>query len=293
MVAFVLSMKLARVAIPVFIGCSLIFIVQPARAATNFGFNISLDGNVFFNQVKNTINELVQAFTNATKPGPFAASQLDIVDTPSDFRFNLSGISAIIRDESYALNYSGDSWKTSGSLMAERNKNCSGNAIPNCVISIFPPTFVDSETAFLKVASAQVIHFNNNPINQLENVNHGLPPILAVGPIVFQAADNAISQDGGFKTINKYGNFGVAGTHSPHRDSADAFFDQILVQRTPVGDFPEIVDDADYEIIGFTYTVSAKHSTTITPVPGPLPLLGVGVALRYSRKIRRKIRSLR
>jgi hypothetical protein len=271
-----------------FIGCSLIFISLPANAAASYGFNITLDGNQFFNQVKNTIVELVQAFTDANKPGAFAGSQLDIFDTPSDFRFNLSGISAVSKDENYGLNYSGENWKTSGSLRVEKNKNCSGAAIPNCSINIFPPTLVDSETALLKVVSAQVVHFNNAPIDQLEGINHGIPPILPLGPINFQAADFFIPQNGGFRTVNKYGIFGKCDTHRPHYDCADAFFDQISLQRTPVGAFPEIVNDADYEINGFTYTVRATHT-----VPAPLPFLGIGVAFSYARKIRRKLRSVK
>jgi len=277
-----------------FIGCSLLIVASPARAAGTYSFNISLDANQFFNQVKDTIAELVQAYTNANKPGAFAGSQLDLFDTPTDFRFNLSGIGAVSQDESYSLNYIGENWKTSGVLMVERNEDCSGAAAPpNCIINtpIGPSPFEDSETAFLKVVSAQVIHFNNEPINQLEGVNHGVPPILALGPINFQAADNFISQSGGFMTVNKYGNFGICDTHdpAPHRDCADAYFDQISVQRTPA-EFPIFINDADYEINGFTYTVRATHTHS---VPAPLPLLGVGVAFGYARKLRRKVRSMK
>lgn len=263
---------------------------SPARAAGNFGFNISLDANQFFNQVKDTIAELVQAYADATKPGAFANSQLDIFDTPTDFRFNLSGIGAVSGDEKTGLNYVGQNWKTTGTLMVERNRDCSGAAIPNCSIDLFPPTFEDSETALLKVVSAQAIHFNNEPINQLEGVNHGIPPILALGPIIFQAADNFIPQTGGSTVVNKYGNFGICDTHSPdpHRDCADAFFDQISVQRTPVGVFPEFINDADYEINGFTYTVRATHQ-----VPVPLPLFGVGAAFGYNRILRKRSSQLK
>jgi hypothetical protein len=283
------------------IGSALLLSSLPAKARGTYGLNIQVkvDVNllldqykVVFDESKNTIAELVQAYLAHEKEGAFAGSQIDLIDEPTDFRFNLSGMGRVSEDSVYSLNYIGKNWKSSGSLTVERNENCSGSAIPNCrIYHPFLPLsnpFQNSETSFLKVTSAQVIHFNNDPINQLENKVHGTPPILALGPINFQAANYGITQDGGFRTVNKYGNFNVCGPHEPDRDCADAYFDQISIQRTPA-QLPHLPGlDGNYEINGYTYTVQATHS-----VPGPVPLLGIGVAFRYSRKLRQKLRSLK
>lgn len=51
-----------------------------------------------------------------------------------------------------------------------------------------------------------------------------------------------------------------------------------------------------YSSLSFTFNNSTTiyHSvgfTTGTPVPGPLPLMGVGMAFGYSRKLRARLRA--
>lgn len=51
-----------------------------------------------------------------------------------------------------------------------------------------------------------------------------------------------------------------------------------------------------YSSIGFTYNNSASFANSValtvgTPVPGPLPLMGAGMAFGFSRKLRQRVKS--
>ena len=255
---------------------------QQANAATSV--SISLDGNKLFEQVKESVESLIQAFNAATKPGIFSASQVDIADTPNRFLFNLSAINAITANQDWLVSYVGDNWRTSGLIKVFNNQDCSAAVAANCVIPDPDVIFGDSETDRLALQSATARHFNNAGINALEGKIHGVAEVLTLGPIRFEAASVPLAP-GGVNSPPKVGKFGIVVDHSTldgdhHIDSAEAFFDQIDISRDLVGSFDPTAD-ADYQINGFAYTVNATHA-----VPGPLPLLGVGTFFGYTRKLR-------